>query len=412
MDIEATVRELMKKNKRKFGNHRFTVPSPDTYPFQWLWDSCFHAIILSHFDLKAAKREIQSVLSHPLPSGMLPHMIYWKDESLDEDDEDVLPNWGREERGAEINAAWKNKGASSITQPPLVAMATLRVYEVDKDLDFLRPLYGPLRQHFAYLATERTFNDDALVYIINPDESGEDNSPRFDEALLLPTKHTASEHLDKRLALMHQNAACNFAAKSCMSNHFGVADVSFNVLYADDLMAMAKIAHLLGYREEATEYSVRAAAVQCDLMEQLRSKDVFLSYDRVHKVIIPVLTWNIFMPLYGGFLTPEEAKNLVDTYLRDEKYFMTPHGLTTTAKTEDAYDPNDGFWRGPIWLAPHWFLYHGLKRYGFMAEAELIQQKTRALIERSGFREHYHPETGEGMGAKDFTWGGLIVDMK
>ncbi|WP_439673173.1 hypothetical protein [Cupriavidus necator] len=32
-------------------------------------------------------------------------------------------------------------------------------------------------------------------------------------------------------------------------------------------------------------------------------------------------------------------------------------------------------------------------------------------IERSGFREYYNPFSGEGYGAKDFTWSGLVIDM-
>ncbi len=412
MNIEAAVIELMKRNRRKIGGHQFTVPSADLHSFQWLWDSCFHAIILSHFDLKAAKRELQSVVTHPLPSGMFPHMINWRAEAVEEDDDGELPNWGREARGDEINAAWKQRGSSTLTQPPLVAMVTLRVYEVDKDLEFLRPLYGSLRQHYAYLAVERTFGTDSLVYLINPEESGEDNSPRFDTALNLKPEHTADENRLKRLALIAKNAECNLAARDCLSSYFGVADVVFNVLYAEDLVAMAKIAHLLGYPEESAEYASHAAAVQCDIMEKLRSRDVFLSYDHLAKKPLEVLTWNIFMPLYGGFLTPQEAEMLVTTYLRDEKYFMTPCGLTSTAKTEPTYNPNDHLWRGPIWFAPQWFIYHGLVRYGFTNEAAEIKEKLVRLIEQSGFRECYHPETGIGMGATDFTWGGLILDMK
>jgi len=29
-----------------------------------------------------------------------------------------------------------------------------------------------------------------------------------------------------------------------------------------------------------------------------------------------------------------------------------------------------------------------------------------------GFREYYNPFTGEGMGARGFTWGGLVLDME
>ena len=35
-----------------------------TYPFQWFWDSCFHAVALSHFDAERARSE---VLAEGLP---------------------------------------------------------------------------------------------------------------------------------------------------------------------------------------------------------------------------------------------------------------------------------------------------------------------------------------------------------
>jgi len=405
MDIESAVKNLMNNNRRKVGDYQFTAPASDIYPFQWLWDSCFHAIILSHFDIVSAKKELEAVLAHPLPSGLLPHMSYWHTNG------EVLPNWGREERGNLINATWKAEGTSSISQPPLIALAVLRVYEVDYDIEFLHKVYPALYRYFAYLQKERTFNSDSLLYIINPDESGEDNSPRFDGTLGLPPKHTANESLDKRIELMEKNTECDFEAKICMSKHFGIADVSFNVIYVEALQAMAKITLKLGLILESAKYTQQANIVQGDILSLLRYKDLFLSYNHVNKKHIQVLTWNIFMPLYGGLLTQEEARTLVDTYLRSPNFFKSDFGVTTTAKNEPAYDASDGFWRGPIWLAPHWFIFKGLKRYGFDAEAAELKEATIRVIEKSGLREHYHPDTGQGLGAVDFTWGGLVLDM-
>ena len=43
--------------------------------------------------------------------------------------------------------------------------------------------------------------------------------------------------------------------------------------------------------------------------------------------------------------------------------------------------------------------------------ADEIYRSSLALVRKSGFREYYNPFTGEGYGAKDFTWGGLVLDM-
>jgi len=314
-------------------------------------------------------------------------MIFWQAEGVPK------LNWGRESRGEFINSLWRTEGTSSITQPPLIAQTLWRLYEIDGDGDLLADIYPVVRTHLACLASERTFAGDHLLYLINPDESGEDNSPRFDTSLHLPATHSADENLDKRMELMNQNALCDFAAKTCMSNFFGVADVSFNVLYVEELRAMARISEVLGKSEAAREYMNESTLVQRDIVEKMRQDKLFLSYDHLKKQPVHVLTWNIFMPLYGGLLTPEEARTLVDTYLWNNTIFKSEFGIVTTAKTEAAYDPQTGFWRGPIWAAPHWFIYQGLKRYGFFKEASEIKEMTKRLILTGGFREHYHPET-------------------
>lgn len=408
MDSQTTidsVRLLMEKNRRMTDISQFTVPSGGLYPFQWLWDSCFHAIVLAHFDIELAKQEMRAVLARPLPSGMLPHMIYWTKEGT------MVPNWGRESRGETINSSWKTSGSSSLTQPPVVAQTVLRLYEADGDEQFATDTYEALKRHFEYLHLDRTFNNDSLVYIINPDESGEDNSPRFDELLGLSFVQTADQSLDRRIDLMKKNSVCDFRAKTCMKNYFGVADVSFNVLYAEDLLALSELAYVLNNKADSDRFEKRAKQVQKEIKEQLKYGDVYLSYDHKNKKPIEVLTWDIFMPLYGGLLSHQDAKELVKDYLFNEQLFMSEFGVVSTAKTEPSYDPVNGFWRGPIWLVPHWFIYKGLQRYGFKTEAGIIKEKTLALLAKSGFREHYHPVTGEGLGAEDFTWGGLVVDM-
>lgn len=403
--ILQDVQALYEKNRRTVFGHQYTIPSPELYPFQWLWDSCFHAITLSHFDLAAAKKELRSAFSRPMPNGLLPHIIYWEYEVSQN-------NWGREMRGDVINKAWGVQGTSAITQPPIMAYALWRVYQLDGDKEFAEEQYKVLETYFSYLENGRTFNGDSIAYIINPDESGEDNSPRFDLAQSLPPIHDAPENLDRRIERMRENATCMFNAKECMSKYFGVADVSFNVLYAQDLDYMSKLAAEFGYTTESNTFTQRAHKVREDMKSQMKNGCVFFSYDHLLREPIRVYTWNIFMPLYGGLLEKDEAQQLVDEYYLNKDMFYTPHLLPTTAKTEPSYDPDGGFWRGPIWIGANYFIYHGLKRYGFDDLAQELKAHSIRLLQQSGFREQYHPETGEGQGAHDFTWGGLVIDME
>lgn len=403
--LTTEVMAIMGKNRRETAGFHYTVPSPELYPFQWLWDSCFHALILLKCgQIEQAHQEIYSALARPLENGLLPHINYWRQPPTGEP-------WGREHRGDVITEAWSIEGSSSITQPPIIANTVLRLYEAHPSQDFLEATYPVLCNHFEYLWQDRRFNGDSLLYIINPDESGEDNSPRFDQAVDLPAKHSANEHLDRRIELMRQNAACGFRANKCMSLHFGIADTPFNILFREGLESLAKLAQVMGDAATHESSLERAEQVEHDLRTFLKKDELFLSYDFVSKSHIEVKTWAIFMPLYGGLLNDAEAKSLVDNYLLNQELFYTPFSVPSTAKDEPAYDSNDGFWRGPVWFAPNWFIYHGLKRYGFNDVAEEIKQKSLLLLEHSGFREQYHPDTGEGQGAHDFTWGGLVLDM-
>ena len=84
--VTAMVLAVLDGNRRRARcqmpnlSYDYTCPSPSTYPFQWAWDSCFHAIALSHFDVPRAQEEISSLLRAVYPDGFLPHIVMWQDE--------------------------------------------------------------------------------------------------------------------------------------------------------------------------------------------------------------------------------------------------------------------------------------------------------------------------------------------
>src|SRR3989344_5180038 len=164
MDTDSDPRKVMEENRCTTGGHMYTQPSKDHYPYQWLWDSCFHAIILSHYDPAAAQEELRSLLSKQFADGMVPHIIYWTPGILH------LFRWGME-------------GTSSITQPPMIAYAAWQVYRSTSDKSFLESLFPALFFVFPFPLHKPDPPQPPLIGIINPDESGEDNSPRFDSPL-------------------------------------------------------------------------------------------------------------------------------------------------------------------------------------------------------------------------------------
>ncbi len=400
-DLSQLIRNILVNNRRESGEYQYTVPSPESYPYQWLWDSCFHAVILTRFDTEDAKKELRSLVSRQFENGLIPHVIYWEKSNV-------------------LNVDWGLDGTSSLTQPPIIAYAVLRIYEKDSDKEFLKEIYPNLAKYYRYIVA-RDVRGNNLVGIINPDESGEDNSPRFDEQLGMAPKHSVEEHNRKRFKLFEENKRCNFDAVECMSKSFWAKDVPFNAYLVENLHSLAEIAGILGHSEDATYFREKAFLIK-DAMRKFMFEDgtfwnVF-GADVYKKV--KVKTWAMFAPLIGDILTTEEASVMIEKYLTNKNYFWSKYPVPTVSMDEASYSPNEPEWgkawehpnwRGPVWMAPNWFLYRGLKKYGFKDEARQIREKSLELVLKEGCREYYHPETGAGMGAQSFTWAGLVLDM-
>lgn len=394
MNLSLACRQLFVENRRRKGEFQYTVPSPATYPYQWFWDSCFHAIILSHFDLTSAKKEVFSILSRQFQNGMVPHMVYWKNH----------------QHTSFPKIKWGKNGTSTITQPPMLAFAVWQIFQKDKDKSFLQSVYPHLYHLYRYLLTERDPHEKHLIGIMNPDESGEDNSPRFDLPLNLLPVQTLEENRKRRSQLVEQNIECKFDAPFCMRNFFWVKDVPFNAIMVANLKLLANIAEKLDSEEDASYFLKQAENITLAMKKLMFEDGIFWStYGDDYKKI-KVKTWAIFAPLFAEIISKGEAKELINSHLLNKNEFWTNFPIPTVSLDEPAFNPV-GMWRGPTWIGANWFIYKGLKNYGFDNIAGKIKESSIALIQKSGFREYFNPLTGEGLGAQNFTWGGLVIDM-
>ena len=106
---------------------------------------------------------------------------------------------------------------------------------------------------------------------------------------------------------------------------------------------------------------------------------------------------------------------LIDEHLLDRRRYWRRFPVPSTSVEEPSYRPRTRFpfryWRGPTWIASSWLLGRGLRLHGRPDAAEELAARVRALVTDSGFREYYHPDTGEGFGALGFGWSTLVVDM-
>lgn len=395
MDLKREATELFERNRRvSKDGHEYTVPSPWTYPYQWLWDSCFHAITLSCIESEMAKKELRSLVAKQFPDGMIPHIIFW-------DPKITRP----------YHMAWSGARTSSITQPPMLAYAVWEVHRKSPDKQFLDDMYTPMLEFYKYLVEKRDPRDHHIAGIINPDESGEDNSPRFDKPMRAKDDISFMGHIVERYKLVQRNKVCNFDAEICMSENFWVKDVPFNVILIRNLQALGHIASYLGHKAGEHFAELHVNLMKEAMREKLLHEGVFWSASGHDYELLKVSTWAHFAPLFADLYTKEEADALMERHFNNPETFKAQFGIRTVSKQEPSYRAS-GFWRGPIWFAPHWFMYKGLRAYGYHDEAAFLLRANESLLERNGFREYFNPDTGEAFGAKDFTWGALTLDMQ
>lgn len=384
----------MLQNRRYFNHHTYTVPSPISYPFQWFWDSCFHAIILSYFDTDTAKKELLALGSKQFKNGMIPHMIYWEDPRKFKFP--LIP-WGKHR-------------TSSIVQPPLLAYAVWAVYKKDPDKAFLVKMLPVIHGLHHYFLTIRDPYKHHLAGLVNPDESGEDNSPRFDAVLKLKPKQSIDANFHRRLILIDRYRIQQFRIKRHMAKFMWVRDVPTNAILVNSLIHESLIADELSKPEMSAKAWRRSEQVAKAMRKYMLEDGIMYSTMGLNYHHIEVNTWAIFAPLFANILTPLEAQKIVSKHLLSKKEYNTTYGVPTVAANDPSFDPS-GFWRGPIWISTNWFIYNGLLNYGFKEEANKILNDTLSLIKKHGLREQYNPITGEPMGAENFTWGGLVLDM-
>jgi hypothetical protein len=62
------------------------------------------------------------------------------------------------------------------------------------------------------------------------------------------------------------------------------------------------------------------------------------------------------------------------------------------------------YWRGPIWANITWLTALGLELHGEHGAARTLRSQMMLAVEGSGMREYFAPESGRGLGARDFAW--------
>lgn len=413
-EIEEKVRRLLTNNvdsrysfllsKKYF----YIQPSPHKYPYQWFWDTCFHSFMLCRLkEYSLAKRSIFSLFTLQKNDGFVGHVIFWRG---------ILPRYFLEVLQSRPKWHRPRPTMSSLIQPTFIAQAILEIYEGDKDIDFVKEILPRVKKYFYWLSQHRDFQGDGLLSIISPYESGIDWKPSFDLVLGYPEKKATEKLFFQGLLVNFKNFFNWYNLDRISKKHyFLVKEVGLNTIYVKDLQALAKLCEIVG-DIDAGIYEARAKKVTESILEKMYDSETHAFYDVESHTgrQLKVLTPTIFFPLCLDGVSETIIEKVLKTHFYNTKEFVCPYPLPSVALSDPAFDPGEStfLWRGPTWIMYNWFLYKFFKSKKYLDEAHMLRDSVKRLIEKSGFREYYNPITGEGYGAKNFTWSGLILDMK
>jgi len=380
-------------------DYAFTCPSAKKYPFQWFWDSCFHAIALSHLEVGLAKEEILTLLSAQSEDGFLPHVVFWR----------------RPHPGDYIQSKRALLPPSTaLTQPPVLAQAVEVVFDRSGDEDFLRRALPGVKQYYLWLLRNRDPDRDGLISIISPYE-GLDYSPAYDAVLGLRNPGFFSLWWKMR-RIDFRNWLLDYDYQIILKRgYFEVEDVLVNSILSQGLSSLSRLCRVCGEEEESISFLGLARDTERAIVEKCYDEGEACFYSLYSKAEVParVKTIASLFPLILDEIDEHIVESLVEKHLLNENEFWLPFPVPSVACSESSFDPAAGrlLWRGPTWVNGNWFIVKGLEKHGYREVAESITQKTRELVLRSGFREFYNPLTGEGLGERDFSWSTLVLDL-
>lgn len=416
---------------------QYTIPAHGLYPHQWLWDSCFVAIGMRHYNLERAQTEILSLISGQWANGMMPSMILNKDFTHGAD---------REFWRSYISPFAPDKVATSgITQPPMLAEAVIKI---GKNLPkparrtWYQKTYPAIIKYHQWLYEERDPHHTGLVLQIHPWETGLDNTPPWIAELhqhKLPLWITLVQklHLDKPLTFFRRDV--HFLASSVeqrMStvdvftlysiqrrlrrkaydigrvlthNLLTIEDLTFNCIFIRANQHLKEIARTIGEDiPPELEQQIQQSRLSLEELWDPETKQYYSrNYSTQKLVKLPTIAG--LMPLYAGCISKERAAELVQTL--NSRPYNTKFPVPTVPTNSDWFHPKM-YWQGPTWMNTNWLLVDGLDNYGFKEEATRVRSGSVNMVAQSGFYEYFSPYDADPAGTDNFSWtAALVIDF-
>jgi putative isomerase len=339
----------------------------------WSWDSWKHAVGLSFYNTDLAKKQMKLMFEFQNKDGFVVDCVY-RDTLIE-------------------------KHNYRDTKPPLSVWAVAKIYEKDTDIEFVKYMYPKLKLYHEFWYNKRDHDKDGLCEYGSTDgsliaakwESGMDNAIRFDDSKILKNSEGAYS-LDQE-------------------------SVDLNAyLYAEKLF-LAKLATVLEKNEDAEKLTKEADILKVKIQTQFYDVNDGWFYDTSldGKTFIKGEGSEGWTALWANAAAQEQAEAVKNKMMNPTKFY-TKVPFQTMSAAHEKFNPLNGYWRGPNWLDQAYFGVKSLRNYGFHKDADkatiqILKGAQGILGKGKSIRENYHPLTGEGLNAENFSWSAAHIIM-
>jgi hypothetical protein len=409
-DLRAAATNVLRGND----SGRYTLPSRTIYPHQWNWDSALAVLGWAELDPARAWTELETLAGARDAEGMIPHIAF-RTGLVPLLKTRYLPGprwWGR-------RTSADGRRISGITQPPVAATSMRMLFERHPDERRARALLAPFHAWHRFLLDVRDPAGQGEPVLVHPWESGRDNAVEWDGPLwrVLPevvtvrrrdtdtvdaAERPSHEHYRRFLTLVRQGTAAHWHQRElAVHGRFRVLDPGFSAILARACVDLGDLADALGEPRVAEESHAAGERVAAALRARADSDGLIRPVDLTGDSPLAVTSAGSALALLTPGLPDKEVAAARATVLHGP--LASRYGVRSLDKEHPERSARN-YWRGPVWANITWLTALGLALHGEDRAAQALRAQMMVAIEGGGMREYFAPESGRGLGARDFAW--------
>lgn len=386
-ELRAAALSVLEAHWRPEG---FTVPHAATYPWLWLWDSCFHAVVWAELGRPdRAVIELATALSGQDDEGFVPHVGYLSGEPVH------AVFWGRAPGSA--GERW-----STITQPPVYGWSVAELLR--RGVEVPGGTVERAVRGLQFLTRRRRRSPAGLVEVVHPWETGCDHSPRWDD-LMAPGRSPGEDPYDEEVWFDRKGELLASVERSSggapvANPGFPVGSVAFTAVTAWAARELGSAVGDGGLTDAAAELA-GALAGRWDAS---------------------LATWVDDGPTEGGSGRARTAEALLGLLVegRGEVVDAVVAALEEPTGLGGRFGPwgvdrreptfrRGTYWRGPSWPQVDLLLWLGLRSAGREVAASRLATSVVEGAARSGWAESWDADDASPVGAVPQSWSTVAV---